>query len=249
MHVAPGGTHVYTPGLRFAAAAVLAQPGFTVERAVLGNPMALPGGYRTIEAHLDRIGRPITALCGLELRMPASLPPEGFAAFNDDYIARLGDWGLVVDGVPPLTRTNVCPRGERLHASGLLAFSYTVERDGRAPSFVVSGVADMPRGGRYPEDVIRRGESTSDALREKALGIIEQVNECVRELGVEWDSSASVHLYSLHDVAYTVVTELLPKVGVRPSHGVIWHDTAPPTVELELELDVRAYDREVFVPT
>jgi hypothetical protein len=249
MQLAPGGAHSYTPGLRFAASAVVAAPGHTIERAVLPAPVDLPFGYDRVEAHLSAVGRPMSALCGLELRMPAALPLEGFTAFNDGYLARLDGWGLLVDSVPALARTNVCPR-QGVEAPGLVAFSYTVERPGRAPSYVVSGVADLPAGGRFPDDIVRRGETTPDALREKAEVVVAEVASRIAELGagVTWTDDASVHLYSLHDLTHLVATELLPGIGVRPTGGVVSHDTAPPTAGLELEIDVRTYDRELHLP-
>lgn len=252
--LAPGGAHSYTPGLRFAASAVIATPGHTIERAVLPAPVDLPGGYDRVEAHLRSLGRPMSALCGLELRMPASLPLEGFTAFNDGYLDRLDGWGLLVDGVPSLARTNVCPR-EGVEAPGIAAWSYTVERSrsrsagaGRSPSYVVSGVADLPAGGRFPDDIVRRGEATPDALREKAEVVVAEVAARIGELGATWTDDASVHLYSLHDLTHLVATELLPGIGVRPAGGVVSHDTAPPTAGLELEIDVRTYDRELYLP-
>ena len=250
MELAPGGSHSYVPGLRFAASAVLATPGHTIERAVLSAPVDLPAGYDRVEAHLRSIGRPMSALCGLELRMPASLPLAGFTAFNDGYLARLDQWGLLVDGVPGLARTNVCPR-VGVDAAGIVAWSYTVERGagaGRSPSYVVSGVADLPGGGRYPDDIVRRGETTPDALREKAAAVVADVAARIGALGATWTDDASVHLYSLHDLTHLVATELLPGVGVRPTGGIVVHDTAPPTAGLELEIDVRTYDRELYLP-
>ncbi len=41
---------------------------------------------------------------------------------------------------------------------------------------------------------------------------------------------------------------LLPKEGVYPAGGVVCRDTAPPTAELDLEIDVRTYDRELHLP-
>src|SRR5207247_10709937 len=57
---------------------VAAQPGFEIERAVLPRPLPLPEGFAAIQAHLERLGRPLTAFCACELRSPAPFSEQGF---------------------------------------------------------------------------------------------------------------------------------------------------------------------------
>ena len=49
----------------------LAQPGYEVVHATFHPLPALEKGYDLIAAHLQKIGRPMQALCGMELRIPS----------------------------------------------------------------------------------------------------------------------------------------------------------------------------------
>jgi hypothetical protein len=241
------GGYIYSPGLRFASNGVVAMPGNTIERAALPTPAPFERGCAAVERHLAEIGRPIDALCGLELRLPATLPLEEFVAFNDRYLAQLEGWNLVRDGISPLTRTNVSPSAGAPSEPTLIAFSYTVPGEGPEPCFVISGIAEMEVAAKYPEGIVRRGEHSAEAMAEKAACVVRVVNGHIRDLGAEWTAAAAVHLYSAHPIAFDLSRRTLPELGVAPAHGIIWHDAAPPVVDLELEVDVRRYGGEVAI--
>lgn len=239
------GGYAYDPGLRFASNGVVALPGLTIERATLTAPLPFADGFAAIERHLDAIGRPLDALCGVELRLPATLPLDGFVAFNDRYLAQLDGWSLLRDGTSPLTRTNVSPHVGAPEEPSVIAFSYTTPGELAAPAFVISGIAEMPLAANYPEGIVRRGETSEDALIEKARCVVEVVNGHIRTLGTTWDDGASVHLYSAYPIAFALSRQALAEIGVAPAHGIVWHDAAPPVTDLELEVDVRRYAGEV----
>jgi hypothetical protein len=239
------GGYAYAPGLRFAANGVVALPGMTIERGLLPRPVAFDDGFAAIARHLDAVGRSRAALCGVELRLPATLTIDGFVAFNDRYLAQLRDWDLVPGETSPLTRTNVSPTQGAPAEPSVLAFSYTIPGDG--PAYVVSGIAELPVAASYPDGIVRRGETSEAALLEKAECVADVVGHHVDELGVTWEADTSVHLYSAHPVAHVVSRRVLPRLGVAPAHGIVWHDAAPPVTDLELEIDVRRYAREIAV--
>src|SRR6266481_1988960 len=87
----------------------LASPGFEIVHATFKPLARLADGYRLIERHMREAGRPLNAVCGIELRIPAALTPAGFDEFNRGYIERLTAWGVMVDGLNPVARTNVAP--------------------------------------------------------------------------------------------------------------------------------------------
>ena len=237
----------YLPGSTFASGAVLASDGFTIERAVLSALQPLQDGFRTIESHLASIGRPIGALCGIELRSPQTLPAEAFRAFNGLYNAQLESWGLIRDERSPLARTNVAPVTREVETPSLAAFSYTTEAPGSAPSYVVSGTAELRDGARYPDDIVLPGEASPAALSEKLRVVVQIVLDRLAAAGTVWDDAATVHLYSSHAVDYELQHVVLPEFGISPVHGVISHATRPPVQGLELEIDVRRYNTEWFV--
>ena len=51
-----------------------------------------------VEKTLEAEGRPLAALCAMELRIPRPLSREGFDEFNVDYRAQLRRWGVTVQG-------------------------------------------------------------------------------------------------------------------------------------------------------
>src|SRR2546425_7176344 len=72
------------------------------------NPLpSLDSGFELMERHLKAVGRPMNALCEIELRIQKPLTTEGFGEFNRGYQQRLERWGLNVDGTNPVSRTNV----------------------------------------------------------------------------------------------------------------------------------------------
>jgi hypothetical protein len=244
-HVAGG--YEYLPGLRFASAGVVASSGMAINHALFSRPLALANGLEAVQRILEAAGRPLEALCGLELRLPAALPNAGFQSFNADYAGHLGELGLLRDDRVPFARTNVAPRRSSLTEPAVVACSYTVEADS-APddrSFVIAGVAELPADATCPEGVIRAGEVTPDALVEKVSWIVKDIETRLQGLDCTWRSSDTTHLYwknlDLFDIARTVLSDH----GVdEPLQGYRWIDSAAPIVGLELEIDVRRYNRE-----
>lgn len=237
----PDGAYRFAPGASPFAAGVAAEPGFEIERARFASPVPLPEGYRRIEARLKEVGRPLAALCAVELRCPAPYGPEGFAAFNKGYVEVLKGWGLFrVGGLNPVARTNVCPELEPPSTPSLHAFGYTVP--GRARSFVVAGAGEVPDGkGSYPERIVRRGDVSPDGLREKARWVMAELERRMGALGAGWADATAAQVYSAHPLP---VEEL--RAAFRTE--LAWHRARPPLLELDFEMDVRATPREIVLP-
>jgi hypothetical protein len=89
---------------------------------ILTEPVSVSTGLDLVRRELDRARRPLVALCGLELRLPKSLTMPQFEEFNGWYLERLGEWGLLRDGVPPLARTNVAPSVAPPETTSLIGF-------------------------------------------------------------------------------------------------------------------------------
>lgn len=88
----PKGDFQFLKGSGPYSSGAVAAPGFEVVHVIF-NP--LPGLWDTfgiIEKHLKAQGRPLDALCGMELRIPKALSVEGFNEFNQPYIDRLKEW-------------------------------------------------------------------------------------------------------------------------------------------------------------
>jgi hypothetical protein len=243
------GGYAYVPALPFASAGVVALAGMSLARAVFAEPRPLRAGFAAVERHLQSVHRPLAALCGFEFRMPQVLSPEGFLAFNARYLTQLKAWDLVKDAPPTLSRTNVVPLGTPLSEDAVYAFSYTIEEREVPEAFVVSGAPELiPGEGFSGFSILRRGETSEEALRDKTRCVVSNVRRVIDALGASWDAACSVHLYS----RWPLERELRRAIGaepggVTPAHGIICHDTNPPVFGLELEVDVRRYRRELML--
>ena len=153
---------------------VAAELGFRIERARFARPLPLAEGFDAIEAYLAGIGRSPTAFCACELRSPAQFTDAGFVAFNRHYVERLAAWGIFRNEVNPVARSNVCPEIDPPATPSFYAFSYTVPGETRAArSFVAAGSGEAREGGlTYEGRIIRRGDQSPEAMREKARFVL-----------------------------------------------------------------------------
>lgn len=220
------------------SAGVVAAAGFTIESVCLAPALPLKDGFALADAHLRAAGRPRAALCAVALRSPAPFSFAGFKDFNAEYVDILKSWDVMVDGLNPVARTNVAPEVDPPSKPSLYSFSYTVPSDNAAASFVVAGAGELPDGGSGPEDVVRRGETSPDAMAEKARCVMGIVEGRLQGLGVTWDQVTFTNIYTVHDVNALLAAEILPRVGAASQHGLTWYYTRPPVVSIEFEMDM-----------
>src|SRR5207253_11390330 len=137
-------------GFRFLAAAgrfsdgVAAEPGYRIVRVRLPHATPLANGFRLVESTLAGLGRPMAALCAMELRIPKPLTPDEFNAFNRPYVAQHDRWGLRVEGHVPTARTNVAPEIDPPSEPALHAFCHTIEGQWHRATIVISGTPVAP---------------------------------------------------------------------------------------------------------
>jgi hypothetical protein len=153
---------------------VAAEPGFRIERTRFMRPVPPAEGFDAIEAYLGGIGRSPSAFCACELRSPAQFTDAGFVAFNRHYVERLATWGIFRGKVNPVARSNVCPEIDPPTTPSFYAVSYTVPSENRAAlSFVAAGSGEAREGGpSYEGRIIRRGDQSFEAMREKARFVL-----------------------------------------------------------------------------
>jgi hypothetical protein len=230
------------------SAGVAAQPGFAIERVRFHRAPPLAEGFAAIAAHLRQRGRPLTALCGCELRSPAPFSEVGFEEFNRHYVQTLERWQLVTGNKNPVARTNVCPAHEPPSQPVFHAFSYVVPADGEAlANFVVAGGGEAPEGHvNYRDVIVRRGDTSREGLREKVRYVVAEMERRLHALGFTWRDAAATQAYTVHDIGPLMHQELVQPGAARG--GVTWHYTRPPIVDLEYEMDVRRVARELMLP-
>jgi hypothetical protein len=230
------------------SAGVVAAPGLSIEHVRLSSAIPLMAGFALVEAHLRAAGRPLASLCAIALRSPEPFSFAGFKEFNAVYSGVLKSWDLMVDGINPVARTNVAPVTGAPSEPSLYSFAYTVPAVDASASFVVSGAGEMLEGSAGPEDVVRRGETSPDAIAAKARCVLEVLDGRLGGLGANWDQVTATNIYTEHDVNALLSAEILPHIGPAGQHGVTWHYARPPIVSIEYEMDLFGGVREKVVP-
>jgi hypothetical protein len=179
------GNYRFIPAVFQYSGGAAAEPGYSIERITFREWMPLDEGFRHVERLLKAAGRPLTSFCACELRSPAQFSEAGFIAFNQRYCETLARWGIYdpATRVNPVARSNVCPEIDPPSEPCFHAFSFTVPAKAEAAGgFVVSGSGEAPEGkGAYGSFIVRLGETSPDAMAEKARSVL---GEMERRLGL-----------------------------------------------------------------
>ena len=243
----PGGGYRFLPGIAPFSSGAAASPGHQVVHATLRAPVPWREGFVLIDRYLRAEGRPRAALCAIELRSPAPFSFAGFDGFNAGYQALLAEWKLLVDGENPIARTNVAPIGGAPAEPSLYGFGYTVPGESARPTFIVAGAGEMRDRGVGAEGIVRHGETSADAMREKAAHVMGTMQARLRGLGVGWADVTTIDIYTAQPIESFVADVVLRPAGAAAIHGVRWFPSRPPITGLEYEMDLRGVAREVVV--
>ena len=245
MRDVPSGQYRFLPGIAPYSSGVVAMPGHQVIHVTLRAPVPWRDGFALIDHHLRDAQRPRAALCAIALRSPKPFTFEGFAEFNAGYRAVLETWGLLVDGANPIARTNVAPLVTAPAEPSLYGFAYTAPGAAPRPTFVVAGSGEVIE--LAAERIVRRGEISPDAIREKAAFVMGVMQHRLRGLGADWRDVTAIDVYTPHPIEPFVRDVLLGVAGPAAIHGVRWYPSHPPIIGLEYEMDMRGVARELVV--
>ncbi len=236
------GGYIYLPaGFPFSSGAA-AMPGFEVVHAVFRRPVPWRAGFDAMTQLLDGEGRPRQALCGVELRCPEPMTPDGFHEFNIGYREILEAWDIILDGVNPVGRTNVSPVMGAPSETLMYGFSFTVENADALPTFCGAG------GGETLDDgIVAEGDMSVAGMRRKAGRVMEIMQARLSGLGMAWENVTDVNVYTAAENGDWLRAELLPRMGADAVHGVRWHLSRPPIIGLDFEMDLRGYRRRVWL--
>jgi len=237
------GSYAFLEGVFPYSQGVVAMPGFAIERARFARPVPVAQGFDFIANYLKQIQRPLTALCAAELRSPKPFTFAGFDDFNQGYVAVLEEWGLYRGGKNPVARSNVAPEMDPPAEPCFHAFSYTVPSK-ETGSFVVAGSGEWPEGGRFPEDIVARGDVSPSGMAKKADWVLGMMDSRLKGLSVSWDRATVTQLYTVEKIE-----NLVKKIQkhIRPS-CLTWHYCRPPVAGLEFEMDLRGVAVERVLP-
>jgi hypothetical protein len=245
----PAGGYRFIEGVFQYSAGVASEPGFIIECARFRKVKPIREAFAAVEKHLAGKGRPLAAFCACELRSPAPFMETGFAAFNKVYVGQLERWGILLNGVNPIARTNVCPKVSPPDTVGMHAFAYTMPAPSLgATTFVVAGSGEAPEGkGTYRDHAIRLGDRSPEGLREKAQWVLGEMERRMAALGVGWAEATSTQLYTIYDIYPFLEAELAARGAMAA--GLNWHFARPPVKDLDYEMDVRGVYQEIMLDT
>jgi hypothetical protein len=241
------GGYSFLKGISPYSGGVAARPGFEIQHVRFGESLPLKRGFTAIESYLKSQGRPRQALCAVELRSPSAFTFQGFQSFNQRYVEILQRWGLLLDGANPVARTNVAPHLLAPAEPSVYGFSITAAAENAPPSFVIAGSGELPEGSLDPHDIIRRGETSTAALQEKARFVMGLMSARLAGLDVSWKQVTATQIYTIHDIQPFLEREILTAMREAASLGIHWHYARPPIESIEYEMDLRGCRRETIL--
>jgi hypothetical protein len=224
---------------------VVPDDGHQVVHAILRRWLPLAQGFAFVESYLSALGLPVQALCGMELRVPAAMTFDAFRSFNVPYVEQLRKWDLTVGSYSAVCRTNVAPALGPPQEACVHAFSYVAPGATKAPTFCVSGTADITPQGK----IVAEGSTSAAAMKEKLEFVIGVIGNRLAELELEWNSATHVDLYLVADVPQLWGSTILPPLGLAAQPGVRLHYARPPIVGSEVELEARGLVQELTLST
>ena len=240
----PPGGYSFLKGINPYSGGVAALPGYEIVHVRLERSIPLDQGFTVIESCLESRHRPRQALCAVELRSPRPFTFQGFQDFNQTYVSILQRWGLLLEGVNPVARTNVAPLLLAPAEPSVYGFSITLKAVNAPASFVIAGSGELPEGSLDPHDVVRRGETSTEALREKARFVMSLMSSRLAGLDASWKQVTAAQAYTVHDIHPFLESEILMRMREAASFGIHWHYARPPIESIEYEMDLRGCRRE-----
>lgn len=244
----PLGNYSFLTGIAPYSCGVVAREGHEIVHVTLRAALPWREGFELIDRWLAARGLRKSDLCAIELRSERPFTMRGFIEFNAGYCDVLAAWGLLVDGLNPIARTNVCPVSLRAKTPLLDAFSFVrpaTELDRR--TFIVAGAGELRDGTLDSSGIVRAGETATEAIGEKARYVCDVMQARLQGLGGSWDDVTALDVYTIHAIEPHLENLLLARLPAAQRHGLRWHVSRPPVVDIEFEMDLRGVATELTV--
>jgi len=243
----PRGRYRFLSGIEPYSSGVVAEPGWEIVHATLAHPLPWSEGLHLVRRHLENSGRERHALCAVELRCPQPFSMDGFKTFNKQYRSLLEEWDMLVDGENPIARTNVSPVFDPPTESCLYGFSYTRPQESERHTFVIAGGGELRSSHLDEQQIVRVGETSEDALTEKARCVVEIMRSRLDGLGVSDSLLSTIDVYTAHPLHRLLEEVVIPAFPAAAHLGVRWFDSHPPVCDIEFEMDMRGVSHDIMV--
>ncbi len=238
----PSGSYRFLPAITAYSAGFAASEGYEITALRLLDCPTLSVGLERIDQEIQRRGLPTSALAGLQLRSPGAFSFEAFAKFNDEYRQLLISRGLIIDGVNPISRTNVIPIHQKPAAPSIaVAFIVHPSQGQGGNDFVVAGAGEVS-GELGPENIVARGDLSQKGLSLKVDCVLDIMLERLHALEAANESPTIVNVYTVHEISG--LTERIEiKLPATSRNGYTTWLSKPPVEELEFEMDCSRYSK------
>jgi hypothetical protein len=243
----PKGGFRFVKGIGPFSSGAIANDGFEIVHAQAFPLLKLDDGYGVIEKYMREAGRPMNAICGMELRIPKPLTPAGFNEFNQGYLKHLAGWDVQIDGNNPIARTNVAIAIAPVAEPALFGFYYTVPSSTRTKTFVLAGAGEVKSMSAGKLEIVAGTDVSASGLIQKTQFVLDRLGEHLAEMKLTWADATAVNLYTVHDAYLVFASTILPAIGLAAQRGITWHYTRPPIDAMQLEIDAHATLREVLI--
>jgi hypothetical protein len=225
-----------------------AAAGYEIVHAIFKSLQPLETGYRLVEDYLQKQGRPMQALCGMEMRIPDPLSIDGFNQFNGPYIEKLKSWDVLLDGLNPIARTNVALQPNRVKEPSVYGFSYTVESDQPEPTLLTAGAGELKSSKLADSEIVRFGDTSPEGFKEKVETVLGIMSKRLAGMQADWPQVTAVDIYTLHPIDGMIDSTILSHMNRADRNGLRWFFARPPVIGIDYEMDVRAVRQEVVIP-
>jgi hypothetical protein len=243
----PKGGFSFVKGAGPFSSGAVANNGFEIVHAVAMPLIKLDDGYGVIERHLREAGRPMNAVCGMELRIPKPLTPAGFNEFNQGYLKHLAGWDVQVDGNNPIARTNVAIAIAPVAEPALFGFYYTMPTTTPSRTFVLAGAGEVKSIRGTELEIVAGKDVSASGLTQKTKFVLDRLGEHLTEMKMTWADATAVNLYTVHDAYLVFASTILPAIGLAAQRGITWQYSRPPIDAMHLEIDANASRREMAI--
>ncbi|MEE3234336.1 MAG: RidA family protein [Candidatus Latescibacterota bacterium] len=236
----PSGNYHFLKGIDPYSCGVVANQGFEIIHAKLSAPVELNMGFDYIANYLEDLSLERNALCAMELRSPKPYSMQGFIEFNSNYCQTLQKWGLYVDGLNPIARTNIAPQFAPPNSPQLHAFSYVTKNPHvLRKTLVVAGAGELIEGLLETNRIIRPGDTSNDAIAEKARYVLQVMTDRLKGLGGNWELINCIDVYTIYPLVDLLSSEILPALDISHHNGIHWYYSRPPVIDIDFEMDMR----------
>ena len=114
-------------------------------------------------------------------------------------------------------------------------------------TFVVSGAGEIPEATLDDNEIVRKGETGPEAMREKAGHVVATMGSRLGAMGAGWSQVTTTDVYTVFMHEGLLEDVVIGQMGAATRHGLRWYRSRPPVIDLDFEMDVRGIRHEITV--